>query len=181
MAHKGRKRNFEANRQPNGKVRTQVITANPIVLAHRISQAKDTRADTNDPLSVLFYAGKLRRPGEGSDSEAQHRYSAGTDLAGLYWRLFGKPFARGPGGIHGTDELDPVRALRDEMTYRQVIRELDALGRNTRRIVLDCCAHCRVPNSGNVARLIAGLETLVEMPRPKISDAAKDRARCEIG
>lgn len=153
---------------------------NAVVLAHRLRLAKDIRADANDPLAILFYNGGLRRNGEKTDSDAQYRYEAGLELRSIYWRLFGKPFARAPGGVHGIDAIDGAKSLHDESVYRDMVRALDRLGNNARRTVIDCCVHMHTPHVDRVTQIAAALERLSQMDRTKLSDGQREHARAEM-
>lgn len=182
MARKGRKYKNNASRKPSGEVRRDVIVANPLVLSRRLAAAKDIRADADNPLSVLFHRNAFATfDDEGKiTDDGRDIFDTGSDLAGLYWRLHGKPFARSAGGVHGIDAVDAERALKDERRFTQIVHALDRLGRNTRSIVLDCCAHMITPNPRNVVDLIRGLRKIADLPRPKISREELDKAVSEL-
>ena len=172
MSRAGRRRKLDQNRHPSGHIVEKLIV-NSVVLDRRMKAAKDIRADEGSPLSVLFHLHVI----------TQDQHDAGSDLAARYWRLFGKPFGRVAdlNGVRGRDTIDGVRALRDEIGHEQAIRALDRLGRNTRRIVLDCCVHLTwTPSAHHVEQLRNGLETLFQLPRPRTSETEKDRARAEM-
>lgn len=171
----GRKRK-PGERSPCGKLkRPPPLGLTPQHLAHRLAAGGNADTAHDHPLSILLARGRI--------DLKQH--DAGMRLLAVYRRVIGNPFAvtRILGEVGGRTSFNPVAALYDERWLRQAFDTLDRAGSGTRSTVLAAAVHLSMPSLTDgrlLLRLQTGLQLLVELDRPRVSEAERQRAVREL-
>jgi hypothetical protein len=187
MARRGRKRKAKP-RHKNGRL-TWRAKPSPIdrgtseMQARRHAITRDQTLSPDYPLSILL--------GRGLITPMQH--DAGMKFARLYWALFGKPFGRAqdyqqPRGT-GIDAATELRARAEYEAAVAALADLGAVGLITELAVflhrgwlVDAIVSGGARQRRHQVRLLRirqALDALANLPRPRLSREALERARAD--